>query len=122
MTRLQSIQLLGFRDNLHVAHWQAPRKTNEHATLGELYEAILGGIDELTELAISKDGELSFPEATIGIINRATQPDLLIGGMTLLAEIRATLTAGVDDDSLNILADISAAIRRAAYKLEVVLP
>ena len=122
MNRLQSIQLLGFRDNLHVAHWQAPRKTNEHETLGELYDAILDQIDELTELAISKDGDSSFPDATIVIINRAPQPDLLIGGMDLLKEIRATLTAGIDDDSLNIIADISAAIRRTAYKLEVTLP
>lgn len=122
MTRLQSIQLLGFRDNIHVAHWQAPRKTNEHETLGDLYEAILGKIDELTELAISKDGELEFPEATIGIVNRCPYLDLLKGGLTLLAEIRTTLTAGNDDDSLNVIADISAEIRRAAYKLEVVLP
>lgn len=122
MTRLQSIQLLGFRDNLHVAHWQAPRKTNEHATLGELYEAILPLVDNLTELAISKDGVLDFPAESIAITNRAEYPALLGGGLGLLAEIRATLTAGVDDDALNIVADISAAIRHAAYKLEVSLP
>lgn len=122
MTRLQSIQLLGFRDNVHVAHWQAPRKTNEHATLGELYDAILGQVDELTELAISKDGQLDFPAVSVAIVNRAPYQDLLSSGLSLLAEIRATFTYGMDDDAFNILADISAAIRKAAYKLEVVIP
>lgn len=122
MKRLQSIELLGFRDNVHVAHWQAPRKTNEHATLGELYEAILGKIDELTELAISRDGDLEFPAEHIEIANRAPYAELLGGGLALLAEIRTTFKPGVDDDALNILADISADIRRAAYKLEVTLP
>jgi len=119
MNRLQSIQLLGFRDNLHVAHWQAPRKTNEHATLGELYEAILPLVDELTELAIARDGDAEFPAVNIAITNRATYPELLAGGLALVAEIRATCVAGVDDDMLNILADIAAAIRLAGYKLEV---
>ena len=123
MTRLQSIELLGFRDNLHVAHWQAPRKTNEHATLGDLYEAVLGKVDELTELAIARDGGVEFPQSqTISIINRVEYPDLLAGGLLILTEIRATLKAGADDDMLNIIADLAAAIRRAAYKLEIVLP
>ena len=122
MNRLQSIQLLGFRDNLHVAHWQAPRKTNEHATLGDLYEAILGKVDELTELAIARDGDTAFAEASIAIVNRATEPELLASGLALLSEIRATFTPGKDDDCLNILADLAADIRRAGYKLEIVLP
>lgn len=121
MTRLHSIQLLGFRDNLHVAHWQAPRKTNEHSALGELYDALLGKIDELTEISISRDSAMDFPEASISISNRAVYADLLAGGLSLIAEIRATLTVGVDDDRLNILADMTADIRRAAYKLEVTL-
>ena len=121
MTRIQSIQLLGFRDNLHVAHWQAPRKTNEHATLSDLYEAIIGLIDELTELALARDGDLEFPAGNIGIVNRANYEDLLSSGLSLVAEIRGTFTTGNDDDALNIIADIAAEIRRAAYKLEVTL-
>ena len=96
MNRLQSIQLLGFRDNVHVAHWQAPRKTNEHATLGDLYDSILGKIDELTELALARDGNLEFPAGTIGIMNRAPYAELLGSALTLLAEIRATFTAGTE--------------------------
>ena len=119
MTREQSIQLLGYRDNLHVAHWQAPRKTNEHATLGELYESILPLIDALTELSLV-DGNLEFPEINIVILNRVTYEDLVLAGLYLLTEIRSTFTPGKDDDALNIIADICAAIRRAAYKLEVV--
>jgi hypothetical protein len=121
MTRLQSIQLLGFRDNVHVAHWQAPRKTNEHATLGELYEAILDKIDELTELAISRNGDLEFPAVNITTGNHLEYAVLLAAGLSLLAEIRATFAAGNDDDCLNVIADIAAAIRRAAYKMEIVL-
>ena len=117
MTRLQSIQLLGFRDNIHVAHWQAPRKTNEHETLGDLYEGVLDKIDELTELALARDGELEFPAVNIGIVNRAPYAELLGSGLALLAEIRDTFKAGADDDALNIIADIAADIRRAGYKL-----
>ena len=122
MTRLQSVQLLGFRDNLHVAHWQAPRKTSEHATLGELYEAVLPNIDLLTELAIARDGDAEFPAVSVDIVNRAAYPELLASGLALLAEIRATFTEGPDDDALNTIADIAADIRRAAYTLEVTLP
>lgn len=121
MTRLQSIQLLGFADNVRVAHWQAPRKTNEHETLGDLYGALSGPIDELTELAIARDGNLEFPADSIAIINRAPYADLLGGGLALLAEIRATFAADADDE-LTVLADIKRAIVRAAFKLEVVLP
>jgi hypothetical protein len=119
MNRTHSIQLLGFRDNIHVAHWQAPRKTNEHAALGELYEAILPMIDEATEIAIAGDGDLEFPQIAIVIVNRAGYADLLSSGLTCLDLIRATLTVGKDDALLNILADISGAILRCAYKLEV---
>lgn len=122
MTRLQSILLLGFRDNVHVAHWQAPRKTNEHETLGELYETILPLVDKLTELALARDGDLEFPAATISIINRAAYAELLAAGLSVLAEIRAKLVTGFDDDMLNVIADIAAAVRTAAYKLEVTLP
>jgi hypothetical protein len=122
MNRLQSIQLLGFRDNVHVAHWQASRKTNEHETIGELYESIIGKIDALTELAIARDGVIDFPADYVAIVNRAPYADLLAGGLALLAEIQSTFKAGNDDDALNIIADIAANIRRAGYKLEVTLP
>lgn len=122
MTRAHSIQLLGFRDNVHVAHWQAPRRTNEHATLGELYEAITGRIDALTEIAIARDGLTDFPADAITITNRADYAELLKAGLALLADIRATFTTGNDDDALNIIADIAADIREAGYKLEVTLP
>jgi len=121
MTRLQSIQLLGFRDNVHVAHWQAPRKTNEHATLGDLYESILDKIDALTELAIARDGVLDFPDESISIVNRVAYAEFLAAGLVLLGESRDTFKPGVDDDALNIIADICADIRRAGYKLEVTL-
>lgn len=119
MNRLQSIALLGFRDNLHVAHWQAPRKTNEHETLGDLYEALLPRVDALTELAISRDGDAEFPAGTIAIVNRADYVELLGSGLSLLEEIRLTLVTGTDDDMSNIIADMVGEIRRAAYKLEV---
>jgi hypothetical protein len=122
MTRLHSIELLGFRDNVHVAHWQAPRRTNEHATLGELYEAILPLIDDLTELAIARDGATDFPPATIAITNRAPYSELLGSGLALLAAVRATFTTGYDDDALNVLADLATAIRKAQYKLETFTP
>lgn len=122
MTRAQSIQLLGFRDNVHVAHWQASRKTNEHETLGELYDALLGKIDELTEIALSRTSDAEFDGASIVIVNRAPYADLLASGLALLQEIRATFAEGWNDDALNILADIAADIRLAAYKLEVTLP
>lgn len=121
MNRLQSLQLLGFRDNLHVAHWQAPRKTNEHSTLGDLYGAVLPMIDELSELAISRDGDLEFPSVNIGIENRVPYAELLGSGLALISEIRATFTPGNDDDALNIIADLCGEIRRAGYKLEVIL-
>jgi hypothetical protein len=110
------IELLAFHANALLAHWVAPTRTNEHAALGELYEGLTPLIDELAEITMGKDGDRRFPTDAYTLAPMAHE-DLLAAGIETLSAIHASLVIGRDDDSLNLVADMSALINRARYKL-----
>ena len=111
------INLQAFSVNLQIAHWRAPTKTNEHRALGDLYERIAELTDTLAEVAMGKSGGREFPTDSIEI--ETIEPSVLCAaGLDILADIRAELTAGQDDDLLNIVADMSAEINRTLYLLQ----
>ena len=119
MNSAKFIELLGWNDNLKVAHWQADTVTNAHKALGDLYDAIAGFTDDLAETAMGKVGSRDFAPAMVAITPSVDHASLLSDGLEVLAECRAELTPGVDDDLLNILADMSAAINKAKYLLKL---
>lgn len=119
LSRKNIVDLMGFAANLRVAHWQADTVTNTHKTLGDLYEAIDGLTDDLAEMAMGKDGSVEFPEANLVLKPGVSLAELLQAGLNVLSNARAECVPGVDDDLLNTLADMSAAINRAKYLLKV---
>jgi hypothetical protein len=113
ITSLQSLAV-----NVQIAHWQAPRKTNEHKALGELYDELIEQTDLLAEIALGKEFKKFSPE-TLQLNPDCSYADLITCGLQICTDIRAELTDGVDDDLENIVADISTALNHAKYFLEL---
>lgn len=111
--------LQGFAVNVQRAHWQA-RDYASHVALGDLYESLSGLIDRLAENSFVKYGSTAFAigERIVCETNAAPVP-LLDAGLAELAAIRRELSTGVDDDALNIVAEMSEAINRAKYLLNL---
>ena len=109
--------LVAYNGSLQLAHWCADTKSNEHRTLGELYEKMVELVDDYAEVCMGKHGLIS--KDAIGTdccLTVLTNPPE--DGMELVVKLRGSLTAGEDDDLLNILADMSAALNRAKYLLK----
>ena len=112
------ISLQSLAVNVQIAHWQADTLTSAHETLGELYASITGLTDSLAEVAMGKNGSIEFPAETIAITPNAKYGELIASGLTVLSDIRAELKTPEDDDLLNIVADLSAALNKAKYLLK----
>ncbi len=119
MNTIRFIELLGWLDNVKVAHWQADTVTNTHRALGDLYDAAAGLVDDLAELAMGKSGSREFVSQQVLVIPNVGLAELLAEGLEIVAECRTECAAGVDDDLLNNLADISATINKAKYLLKL---
>jgi len=108
---------LGFDSSLRVAHWNANTATNEHKAIGELYSSMSDLIDDYAEICLGKHGgKVTAPEFT-----KAPTDDnaaMIQAGSDCVAKERATLKQGVDDDLLNILADMDTALNKARYLLK----
>lgn len=121
MTRADSINWLSFICNVWVAHIHAPRKTNEHEVLGELYKSQFDYLDTLTELSIARGGETRFPDMSANIYDGMPLKQLLQSGLAVIAASGEGLDEKADADMLNVLADARGDIMRAAFKLELTL-
>ena len=112
-TCLRTGSLLALLSNVRVAHWNASTTTNEHRALGELYEALDSTVDTFVELYMGKR-----KIAACGDAPASPVPEMLEGGCSAVSELRKALTVGEDDDLLNALADIEAALSKAKYMLK----
>ena len=112
-TCLRTGSLLALLSNVRVAHWNASTTTNEHRALGELYEALDSTVDTFVELYMGKR-----KIAACGDAPSTPVPEMLEGGCSAVSELRKALTVGEDDDLLNALADIEAALSKAKYMLK----
>lgn len=111
--------LMALNANLQIAHWQADTYGNTHKAIGDLYGSLTGLLDDLAEVHMGKTGSTTFPEGEV--IELRAEPDigiLLREGLEILNELRASLKQGEDDDLLNIVADMSAAVNKAKYLLK----
>lgn len=111
------LSLVSVNVNLRLAHWQADTITNAHRVLGDLYEDMDELIDELVEVVIGKDLDVSFPELSINLVPNAAPKDLLAVGLATVRSLRVPFNA--DEDVLNLLADMEGKINRAKYLLKV---
>lgn len=113
------LMLVGFTANLRLAHWQADTRLNTHRVLGELYEDLDGLVDELAEIVMGKDGQTSFIEETVRLCPGMDLAGLFASGEKAVADLRSQFKVGIDDDALNLLADISGKMNRARYLLKI---
>ena len=117
--RTPLLRLVAFQTNLLIAHWQADTCTNTHKSLGDLYEIVSEKLDALAEISMGKSNDREFPEEAFEIVSNMPLNELMAFGLGELAQFRATCTPGLDDDLLNLVADISAAINHAKYFLRI---
>ncbi len=112
-------ELVAYNANVRLAHWQADSVGNAHRTLGDLYGALDGLTDDLAELVLGKAGTRALPGATLELVSGYDTGRLIGDGLGTVAELREAMEPGVDDDALNVLADMSAALNKAKYLLRV---
>lgn len=107
--------LVMYNAALQIAHWQADTITNEHKVLGDLYETMTGFTDTLAEIYMGKDQVIKF-------ISDMVLEDVSIApcakGLEIIDELRQYCVQGEDDDMLNTIADMSAALNKAKYLLK----
>ena len=108
------IALVAFNTSVQLAHWQASSKTNEHRALGDLYGRMVELTDDFAELVLGKNGNRDLP--TVKSIPLAGLVSL---GIQTVLTARSEITDARDEDLANILADMSAALNKAKYLLEI---
>jgi hypothetical protein len=113
------LRLTGLVAALHVCHWAADTRTNEHRALGDLYDTLNGLADSFAEMALGRMGSRDFPPASIQSLV-APYADLIAEALSLVDEI---ISAAMDDgaqDIINVCADMQKSLNDARYFL--VLP
>ena len=124
MNRKLITRMMGWLGTVKVLHWQAPRATNAHETLGELYDGMEGLLDRFAESVFAKTGDSTVPADSLVLEPGTGYADLLRTGTALVSEMRRDARsweqqAGDNDDLVNLLADMSQEITDATYWLEV---
>lgn len=98
---------LDFLSQLRLAHWAADTSTEEHETLGELYEALEPLVDEFVEQSLGAEGT-TIPSAP-------SLSELLENGCTL---VQAELDRAPSEGVKNTLAEMCGALDKARYLLK----
>lgn len=104
--------LISLATAVKLAHWNADTKSTEHGALGELYEALEAATDRFVEAYLGK--RKGGVEANAVKIS----DDLCHWGTEAVIVLRGKLTAGEDEDLLNILAELDEALNKARYILK----
>lgn len=106
-------KLVAYNGALQIAHWEADTVTNEHKALGDLYETMTEKTDDLAEVCMGKHGVISCVPQEITELSNPVK-----AGKAITKQLQQSFTAGEDDDLLNIVADMDAALNKAAYLLK----
>lgn len=115
---LDFCKLAGLAAGLQVAHWAADTVTNAHKAIGDLYETVSAKVDEFAEVYSGKTGEVPLAGEAFEVRAVGDHTALVEDGLRTVEAVKGSLTAGSDDDLLNILADIEAAYNKARYLLK----
>jgi hypothetical protein len=105
--------LVAYNGSLLMAHWAADTVTNEHKALGDLYDSMVELTDSFAEVYMGKCGVVEPTEQTITVLSNPTEE-----GLSLVEDLLSNFTEGEDDDLINILADMQAALHKAQYLLK----
>ena len=109
------LELVAANAQLLLAHWQAPTKTNEHAAIGELYEAIAGLTDTYAEALMGGAGSREFPTGVSCPFTPGTDAKKAVADMK--AAVQSLLSASETEDLKNVAADMLGAVNKTLYKL-----
>ena len=112
------VDLIILLSNLHVAHWQASRKTNEHAALGGLYASLDGLIDDFAETLMGLEGNTDMPTKSAEVAGGKGFADV-VKGIRTSVESLCKESKTVSDDLANVAADMTQAVNKACYLLEL---
>ena len=107
-------ELVAYNGSLQIAHWRADTITNEHKTLGDLYDTMIGLTDSLAETFMGKYGVIDFV-SDIVIEDISEKP--VAKGLEIIDDLYSYMT-DKDDDLLNIIADMEIALNKAKYLLK----
>ena len=99
---------LDFLSQLRLAHWAADTSTEEHETLGELYEQLESLVDEFVEQSLGAEG-------TTVVTSAPSLPELLESGCAL---VQAELDRAPSEGVKNTLAEMCGALDKARYLLK----
>lgn len=110
------VTLAAFNANLQLAHWQADTRTNDHRTLGDLYESLTGLLDRFAETEAGISNVRALPSAAASL-NEMPVEDLIESGRAAAAALLSQANVAGADDLANIAADMLAEIHRAKYLL-----
>lgn len=115
------INLLAFVANVKLAHWQAPTLNgNLHRIYGELCEAIEEKVDYFSEVLLGKLGTRDIDVSAVMLNNHISVNELIGAGLDTVDEAIAEFEKNEgNEDLLNILADIKAAINHAKYHAQI---
>jgi len=102
--------------NLHIAHWRADTRVNEHKALGDLYDTLDGHLDTFAELALGRAGSRELPQSAANLNTRA-YGDLIAVALGLVTKVTTQAAAENAQDLINVLADMEASLNHARYFL-----
>lgn len=105
-------KLVCYNASLQIAHWRANTVTNEHKTLGDLYESMIALTDKFAEAYMGDYGVVEFVGGQL--------MDLSVNPATKGCDIAEELCASVEDDDYlcNIVQDMQAELYKAKYLLK----
>lgn len=109
-------ELNAYTASLRLAHWKANTVTNEHKTLGDLYDTMSDLVDSFAETYMGRYGSETFDIPPKPIIDISDAP--VAEGCEIVEGLIAELKAGQDDDLINIAADMQGALNKARYLLK----
>lgn len=105
-------ELVSYNASLQIAHWMADTITNEHRTLGELYDSMVGLTDKFVEMYMGKYGVIEFKKSELEKLDKPASI-----GCEVVDELCAQF--GEDDEELlNVLYDMHATLYKAKYLLK----
>ena len=108
---------MSFLSNIQYYHWQTASHSRHEAS-GELYEEMVGKIDEFMEIFIAKYGKLSSKTFSLEVnaLTSKTVFTYLNKMLKFLNHLGAELNPEHDSDLLNIKDEMKGLISRTIYK------
>lgn len=107
-------ELVAYNSGLQMAHWLADTSSNEHKTLGELYDSMISLTDQFAEVYMGKYGLIKPQGKPISMLGDKPASE----GCEIVYKLEAELNPEDDADLLNITADMHTALYKAKYLLK----